>query len=483
MTKREKRINNAIAILIRSTYVASYACWDDLITTVDEKKIKKEFNSLELLVREIIAEYRIKKYFISPSIVLNEMYVFFKSKHLSHLLYKDLLSHIDSKISALGMKESSISIVPLHSYRVEQPIFPKQRNLSNEIIKYDEYWIVPSTGDFNKTLDVIKSAFNLWIGGTNVSWNDYAHYQMNSVYLWLKENPFLLIKSNFSQQEVDENIYPWNIKYRYINAKIYARSIYDTPDEIMCNGRDTLDIYHILYIKKELDHIYHIGMNPLYERDQLVNDFSNVNVKLSPSYVDCAELIGIYKCIDDLYERKVIDDILLLREIKRIPKIQKLHDALYFFCKSFKTAFLIDQIIFLQTAFETLLIDIRTTDKRNYLLDRVSFLLKGKTLAVACDIQKTIGILIDLRNGIIHSGLSPKKEDIDIKICRYIFLQIFKEMADKIDLFSNGEDFFTQYIYEHTTKLGKRIFQIKQLYKKAKIKIRGFMPVTKKKIK
>ena len=468
MTKREKRINNAIAILERSAYVASHTCWDNLICTVDEKKIKKEFDSLELLVTEIIADYRSRKYFISPSIVLNETYAFFKSKHTSHVLYNDLFLHIESRLNALGMNAPSISIVPLHSYRVEKPFLPKQRIFSNEIIKYDDYWIVPSSNDFDKTLDVIKSAFDLWIGGTNVDWNDYFHYRTNSVYLWLKKNPFLLIKSYFSQQEAIENLYPWNVKYRYINAKIYARSIFDTPDAIMCNGSDSLDIHHILYIKKELDNLYHIGKNSLYERYQLVNDFSHVNVYLSPSYVDSLELMGIYNCIDKLYERKVVDDVLLLRENKRTPKIQKLHDALYFFCKSFKTDFLIDQIIFLQTAFETLLIDIRTTNKRNYLLERTSFLLKGKKFSITCDTQNIVGTLVDLRNGIIHSGQIPKMTDIDLKLCRYVFLQIFKEMVDKIDSFSNGEDFFTQYIYEHTTKIGNWILKLKQLYRKTK---------------
>ena len=96
--------------------------------------------------------------------------------------------------------------------------------------------------------------------------------------------------------------------------------------------------------------------------------------------------------------------------------------------------------------------------------------------------MEIVGKLIDLRNGIIHSGLLPKKGDIDLRMCRYVFLQIFKEMVDRIDLFSNGEDFFTQYIYEHTTKIGKGILQLKQLCKKAKAKIRDFITVVKKKI-
>lgn len=481
MTKQEKRIKNAIAILVRSNYIRQYSCWETLLCTEDEDKIKKEYNSLELLLTEIVASYRCQKKFISPSVILDELYSFFHNSQGLNISFSDVTLHIGHFLNQLGMIRPTISIVPLHSYRIERPLFPKQRAKHDEtIIKYENFWIVPQTHDFDRTLNVIQQAFAEWVGPEKIDWSEYLHYKETPVYSWLESNPILLVKSFFSQESPLENAYPWIIQYRYVCAKIYARSLYDLPDEILCSGSDSWEIYHVLYVMKKQDSIYHIDMSPHFEKSQLVNDFSHVNVKFSPSYKDCLELQKVFDCIDVLYDKKVVDDTVLLRGDKRTPKIEKIHNALYFFCKSFKTEFLIDQIVFLQTAFETLLIDIRTANKRNYLLDRVSFLLKRKKLAIACNPLDIVGKLIDLRNGIIHSGLLPKKGDIDLRMCRYVFLQIFKEMVDKIDLFSNGEDFFTQYIYEHTTKIGKVILQLKRLCKKAKTKISDVITVVKK---
>lgn len=439
MTPKE----SALQMLEHSLVVQNNHCWEDFCE-LDESLTKRERDKIHLLLSEKFSEYAKQGIYLSSSFLVNQIYLFC---HLQ-IDVKTFDSFIQAKISTLGLDEPSLLIIPLHSFAFKQSFKFREKHAHFDIISGNEYWVFEKVKSKKKLTGILREVCKKW-SLKNVSIENELSNYLNSyttAYDWLLNSPLLLIRERVHQIEPLEGIYAWNRRLNFATAKLYARSVLENEQRL---GDDcsNWNLHHMLHLSKQVDGLYHLQSIPQLPKYSLVMKWTNLNIVLDPKKNKCRKLLLIENAIDDLFQRKCLDDVAYWKSEKRTPKIQKFADALYFFCKSFKSEDDVDKIIFLQTAFETMLIDGLCMNKRETILDRASFLLGQSNQMI-----ESLEQLILSRNGIIHAGKIPDLEKKHIQACKHLFLLLFEKMECNLDALDNTSEFLTHYFKHFSGK-------------------------------
>ena len=426
--------------------------------------------NLRFLIESKYSEYESRGFVVPGSFLQRVIYYYCHKK-----MTCPFDNFVDSEVSKMGYDKPSLLIVPLHSF--SYPINYKFWEPKHfDLIKGKDFFLFEKVGNKGRLIGILKEACKLWKLSNVPLKSEMNHFFHNDVYKWLLDNPILIMKGNIHSNDALENIYQWFRQHLFIIAKLYSRSVLDPERESFSPSCGSWDLWHLISISIQIDGRYHIVHIPQLSQIRLLMHWTNLNVVLDPNKELSDDVVKFESCLDDFYNRKCREDLLDKKNKNEIPKIKKMYDALKFYCKSFEMEDVCDTlvlepenvIVFLQTAFETMLIDGFSPEKRNKMLERARFFLEKED----DDLINSLDKLIKARNDIIHNGVTQSLLVKDLASCRKLFLFLFVKIEEKIDEFDNSAEFLTHYLKKNERKnkfkklidkLGKKIPWIKKI--------------------
>ena len=404
--------NNAIQRLTRKQqYFGQFEGLEDWYFREAESAIDREVKYLSHIKEFVLNYYWEKDIYISPSAL--DYIIFHVIKTATPSTAADM---VFEQVEKSGLHRRSVVIFPLHSFSFRD-IGPSLlfKGVPDVHLEHGNFRVIAQTNSFAKSKEaVLRYLEDIHLPNRKSLDADlFDHFFRSRQLVWFERNPIMFINFRFSQWERFDNLRYILDKVSFLSIKLYflaslvkhsddARPFFSTG---MVNNFETLDIHHFLTVTTSTQHST-VNCLPIHARRSMVFDFTNINVTLDlKGAVQRERIIHAFNTVERLHRGFAAYQI---ANKKRDTKFFRFAASLKQFRRSFQSVSDVDRVIFLQTAFESLLIDTMTSKKRDTMIKRTWLAMRGSGYR-RHQIESSLGSLVDDRNDIIHAGEPPTR--------------------------------------------------------------------------
>jgi hypothetical protein len=382
--------------------------------------VEKEVKYIDYIFAGILDRFLLRNIYLSNDSIEDIIFDAILSKNA-----KNFVPFVESQIRKRGLTKDSIVIFPLHGFGILTDDFLTAKFTSRKpYIKFDNTWILSQSNKYEDTVKQIKKYLKVNNYPYRKTFEDWliAHYKDSRDLKWLENNHLLIFKFKFAQVSRYDPVRIILRKLDHLTTKLYFLSaLYDKRNKkrrgwntFTGNNWETLDISHFLTITT-INKKVKTECIGFVENLSLVFEKTFMNVNLPEFHSLTSQQTKLFKSIDRLFDGI---EKYSQHNSQSLLQYARLSRSLSFFRKAKKATTLEDKIVFINTAFECLLLDNMENKKFKKMKSRI-----WKALSSTTKSRRNFIDVIKQRNNIVHAGKSADKTT-DLVDIFYIYCKL-----------------------------------------------------------